>query len=79
MFLKSTIDDLFLFKLDIEGIDASAGSACSSGSQVGSHVLHKLFPESKTTSIRFSFSIFNTIQEIDEAIAILKKCYNSCG
>lgn len=79
MFLKSTIDDLFLFKLDIEGIDASAGSACSSGSQIGSHVLHKLFPESKTTSIRFSFSIFNTIQEIDEAIAILKKCYNSCG
>ncbi|MFQ3576500.1 MAG: cysteine desulfurase family protein [Cytophagales bacterium] len=76
-FPNSHIDDLLLFKLDIEGLDASGGSACSSGSQIGSHVLNALNPGSETTTIRFSFGMFNTIEEIERSVMILKKCYQS--
>jgi cysteine desulfurase len=60
-------NDMVLFNLDLHGISASGGSACSSGAAAGSHVLGALYPDSKRSAVRFSFSKYNTAQEIDFA------------
>jgi len=69
----SPIGDILIYNLDIAGIAASSGSACSSGSNVGSHVLSALGKDPKRTAVRFSFSKFNTIEEIEYAIDQLKQ------
>ncbi len=66
---------LLLFNLDLRGVSASGGSACSSGATTGSHVLSHLYPESKRASVRFSFSKYNTVQEIDHAIHVLAELH----
>jgi cysteine desulfurase len=62
---ESEENSMLLFNLDLQGISASGGSACSSGAATGSHVLNHLYPDSKRGAIRFSFSKYNTIEEID--------------
>lgn len=66
------IADMLLFSLDIAGISASGGSACSSGSQLGSHVLEALGADATRPSVRFSFSKYNNKAEIDFVVAQLK-------
>lgn len=68
---ESDENDMLLFNLDLQGISASGGSACGSGALEGSHVLGALYPESKRGAVRFSFSKYNTPQEIDFAVARL--------
>jgi len=68
--------DMFLFNLDIAGISASGGSACSSGTSIGSHVLQGIGVNNDRPSIRFSFSKFNTEEEID---FVVKKIREICG
>jgi cysteine desulfurase len=58
-------NDMLLFNLDLQGISVSGGSACASGASTGSHVLAALYPNSKRGAVRFSFSKFNTLHEID--------------
>lgn len=65
--------DMLLFNLDIQGISASGGSACSSGSNIGSHVLTGIGADPNRPSIRFSFSKYNTKEELDFVIDKLKK------
>lgn len=67
-FPESDENEMMLFNLDLQGISASGGSACSSGATTGSHVLNALYPGSKRGAIRFSFSKFNTKEEIDFAV-----------
>ena len=62
--------DTMIFKLDIDGINASAGSACMSGIQPISHVLKAIEAPYPQSSVRFSFSKYNTLEEI---IAVAKK------
>jgi len=66
---------MFLFNLDLKGIAASGGSACQSGSNKGSHVLNTILSpaQSKNASVRFSFSKYTTIEELDYTIAIIKE------
>jgi cysteine desulfurase len=59
---------MLLFNMDLQGISASGGSACSSGATNGSHVLAALYPGSKRGAVRFSFSKYNTPMEIDFAV-----------
>lgn len=61
-------NEMLLFSLDINKVSASGGSACSSGSNVGSHVLAALDRDPNRAAIRFSFSKFNTIEDIDFAV-----------
>jgi cysteine desulfurase len=70
-FPSNDVDSMLLFNLDINGISASGGSACTSGSVKGSHVLSGigLDPVRSANSVRFSFGIQNTMEEIDEALA----------
>jgi cysteine desulfurase len=69
------IAEMLLFNLDINGIAASGGSACSSGSEIGSHVLTALHADSERPAVRFSFSKFNTKDEIDFTVEKLKEMY----
>ena len=64
---------MLLFNLDINGIAASSGSACSSGSDVGSHVLKAMQADPNRPSIRFSFSKYNTIEEVEFVVEKLKE------
>ncbi len=67
--------EMLLFNLDIEGIATSGGSACSSGSNIGSHVIAALNVAKNRPVVRFSFSKFNTKEEIDFTISKLKMIY----
>lgn len=72
-FPPSEMGEMLLFSLDIAGISASGGSACSSGSNVGSHVLTGIKADPARAAVRFSFSKFNTKEEIDTVIAKLQE------
>ena len=67
-------DNTLLFQLDLKGIACSKGSACQSGSVQVSHVLSAFMPKEalQYPSLRFSFSAFNTIEEVDFLIESLK-------
>lgn len=67
---------MLLFNLDLAGISASGGSACSSGATVGSHVLRALNHQPERDAVRFSFSRFTTIDEVDYTISQLKELYS---
>ncbi len=71
-FPPSPVGEMLLFKLDIDGICASGGSACSSGSDVGSHVLKAIGANRERAAVRFSFGSSNTIAEVDYVIERLK-------
>ena len=61
-----------LLELDMAGVCVSGGSACSSGDDTGSHVIKALGKSHDCNTIRFSFSKYNTIEEIDNVITILQ-------
>ena len=69
----SDMADMMLFNLDIAGISASGGSACSSGSDIGSHVLTAIGGDPTRPSVRFSFSKYNTKEEVDYTVVKVKE------
>ena len=71
-FPAGKMSDMLLFNLDIAGISASGGSACSSGTDIGSHVLNAISANPERPAVRFSFSKFNTFEEIDYTVEKLK-------
>jgi cysteine desulfurase len=72
-FPKSERSEMILFNLDMNDICASGGSACSSGADVGSHVIRAINNNPNLVPVRFSFSKFNTTEEIDTVIGKLKE------
>lgn len=72
-FKTNTPVSMLLFKLDLKGISASGGSACNSGAVSESRVLSQLGVPTGYQSVRFSFSHFNTKEEVDYVIEQLKK------
>ena len=67
------------FQLDLKGIACSKGSACQSGSNQQSHVLTEILNDEKLEqpSVRFSFSIYNTKEELDYVVTVLKEFVSS--
>lgn len=67
------------FQLDLKGIACSKGSACQSGSNQQSHVLSAILDDEhlKRPSVRFSFSKFNTKEELDYVVSVLNEFVNS--
>jgi len=67
-------EDLII-KLDEHGIAASTGSACSVHTQKASHVLKAMGfnHEQITGSLRLSFGYMNTLDEVEQAVEVLKK------
>jgi cysteine desulfurase len=78
-FPDTPISEMLLFNLDIMGISASGGSACSSGSNVGSHVLAQLVRDMKRPAIRFSFSKYTTKDDIDQTVLKLGELFAKQG
>lgn len=76
MFPKTDIAEMLFFNLDILGVASSGGSACSSGSNIGSHVLNEIGSDLQRPSLRFSFSKYNTKEEIDYLIDQLKSLFS---
>jgi len=74
-FPKHANAEMLLFNLDIAGIYASGGSACTSGSNQGSHVLRGIGADMDRPSVRFSFCKHNTKEEIDQVVAKLKELF----
>jgi cysteine desulfurase len=75
-FPPNPIGEMLLFKLDIAGISVSGGSACSSGSEVGSHVLRALKVNANRAPVRFSFGKQNTKEEIDRTVDCLAEMFS---
>jgi cysteine desulfurase len=71
-FQKTEKSEMILFNLDINNICASGGSACTSGADQGSHVIREVNNNPNQVTVRFSFSKFNTRDEIDYAVDKLK-------
>ncbi|MCM3788519.1 cysteine desulfurase [Domibacillus indicus] len=70
LFFPETDVEAFLVNLDMAGIAASSGSACTAGSIEPSHVLTAMFGENSPklrSSIRFSFGFNNTTKQIEQA------------
>lgn len=70
-FPKTEKSEMILFNLDMNHICVSGGSACSSGADVGSHVIRALNNNPNLVTVRFSFSKHNTMQEVDAVVAKL--------
>ncbi|MDX1906594.1 MAG: cysteine desulfurase family protein [Bacteroidia bacterium] len=73
------VDCMLLFSLDLAGISASGGSACNSGANQGSHVLRGIQapPVALNNSVRFSFGVQNTEEEIDYTVSKLAEMVRS--
>jgi len=67
---------MLLFTLDLKGVACSGGSACSSGSNKGSHVLEGIGADNSRPNARFSFSRYTTKEEIDFALEQLVSIYS---
>jgi cysteine desulfurase len=72
-FPPSESNSMLLVSLDLFGVAVSGGSACSSGSNKGSHVLAGICASELCTSIRFSFSRYTTKADIDFALEKIKE------
>ncbi|HRD57614.1 MAG TPA: cysteine desulfurase family protein [Ferruginibacter sp.] len=72
-FPKTEKSEMILFNLDINNICASGGSACTSGADQGSHVIRAINQNPNQVTVRFSFSKFNTKDEVDTVVEKLKE------
>src|SRR5690606_490423 len=64
-FPEMDMADMLLFDRDIAGLAASGGSACSSGANIGSHVLTAIGASAARPSLRLAFSKYKTKEEVD--------------
>jgi len=67
-FPKTEKSEMILFNLDINHICASGGSACTSGADQGSHVIRAINNNPNQVTVRFSFSKYNTKDEVDAVV-----------
>jgi cysteine desulfurase len=72
-FPKTEKSEMILFSLDINNICASGGSACTSGANAGSHVIQAIDDDPDKIAVRFSFSKYNTKDEVDIVVEKLKE------
>ena len=72
-FPKTEKSEMILFNLDMSNICASGGSACSSGADIGSHVIRAINNNPNLVTVRFSFSKHNTKEEIDTVVKKLQE------
>jgi cysteine desulfurase len=72
-FPKTEKSEMILYNLDINNICASGGSACTSGADIGSHVIRAISSNPNQIPVRFSFSKNNTKEEVDTVVEKLKE------
>ena len=67
---------LLLARLDMEGVAASAGSACAAGALERSHVLRAMFPEERDgerADLRLTLGSETTAADVEAAAAALRR------
>lgn len=69
---KNIKSEVLLHSLEMKGISVSSGSACSSHKKQISNTLNSINASNIEGAIRFSFSHYNTISEIEYSIQIIK-------
>ncbi len=72
-FPKTEKSEMILMNLDMNNICVSGGSACSSGADIGSHVIRAINNNPNLVTVRFSFSKYNTKEEVDEVVSKLQE------
>ena len=72
-FPKTEKSEMLLFNMDIHNICASGGSACTSGAEAGSHVIRAITNNPNQITVRFSFSKYNSKEEVDEVVEKLQE------
>ena len=72
-FPKTEKSEMLLFNMDIHNICASGGSACTSGAEAGSHVIRAINNNPNQITARFSFSKYNSKEEVDEVVEKLQE------
>jgi len=72
-FPKTEKSEFLLMNLDMRSICASGGSACSSGADAGSHVMKALNRTDNKVTVRFSFSKYNTAEEVDRVVETVRE------
>ncbi|MDO5026951.1 MAG: cysteine desulfurase family protein [Tissierellia bacterium] len=73
LYLPFVKSDFLLTYLDINGVCASAGSACTAGSLEASFVVANIYDEKRANhSVRFSFGFDNSIEDVDRVVDLLK-------
>jgi cysteine desulfurase len=72
-FPKTEKSEMILFNLDMSNICVSGGSACSSGADQGSHVIRAINNNPNLVTVRFSFSKYNTKEEVDAVVEKVKE------
>src|SRR5690606_14078687 len=72
-FPPGQFSELLILSLDVAGVSASSGSACSSGAETQSHVLQAIHHPAERKAVRFSFSKDNTREEIDFDVEKIKE------
>jgi cysteine desulfurase len=72
-FPKTEKSEMILFNLDIHNICASGGSACTSGTDQGSHVIRAINNNPNQVTVRFSFSKLNNKEEVDKVVEMLQE------
>ncbi|MBX3256133.1 MAG: cysteine desulfurase [Chitinophagaceae bacterium] len=72
-FPKTEKSEMLLYNLDINHICASGGSACTSGADQGSHVIRAIYNDPHKVAVRFSFSKYNTKEEVDRVVEKLSE------
>lgn len=72
---KALDGEMLLLNLDLEGVMASAGSACTSGAREPSHVLTAmgLDPATASATVRFSLGKDTTVEDVDYAVAAVER------
>ena len=70
---KTEKSEMLLFNLDINNICASGGSACTSGADLGSHVIQAINNNPNKVAVRFSFCRHSTKDEVDVVVEKLKE------
>ena len=70
--------ETMLTLLDMSNIYVSSGSACTAGSTLPSHVLQAMFGNEERTkkSVRFSFGLETTEEEINYIVSAIMKIYH---
>lgn len=74
-FPKTDKAGMLLFTLDLKGVAVSGGSACTSGATKGSHVLEGIKGDTTRPNVRFSFSRYTTMVEIEFALEQVKSAF----
>ena len=74
-FPKTDKAGMLLFTLDLKGVAVSGGSACTSGATKGSHVLDGIKADTTRPNVRFSFSRYTTMEEIEFALEQVKSAF----